>query len=223
MNNPQTLRFTRRHLPHWIVADATFFVTLRIAGSLPKIVVDELTAERPSLLEETPHTDERYRDLLRRQFARIETILDAQDSDTRHWLTAKGLPPIILENLPWLVDRGWNIHAAVVMGTHLHALMRNTIGRNASLREDMAHYKRFVAREVNRQLNRTGEFWAREDFDHWCRSPEKVAGAVRYIAQNPVKAGLVTHWHEWPWTVIAPAWQQTLGYVRSAPQSRTYR
>jgi len=51
-------------------------------------------------------------------------------------------------------------------------------------------------------LDRDGAFWAREDFDHWIRSREKFEGTVRYIANNPVKAGLVGHWSKWKWIAV---------------------
>jgi REP element-mobilizing transposase RayT len=41
--------------------------------------------------------------------------------------------------------------------------------------------------------------WVDENFDHWCRTPEKVAGVIRYIKNNPVKARLVTKSEDWPW------------------------
>jgi len=57
-------------------------------------------------------------------------------------------------------------------------------------------------RKANRILKRKGQFWQREWFDHCSRSPEHDDGIVKYIRQNPVKAGLASSPHEWPyiWT-----------------------
>ncbi len=45
----QTLSFTRRRLPHWLVANRAYFVTLCRKGCLPARVVGELRAERAEM------------------------------------------------------------------------------------------------------------------------------------------------------------------------------
>jgi REP element-mobilizing transposase RayT len=55
---------------------------------------------------------------------------------------------------------------------------------------------------ANRILGRSGPFWAEEDFDHWIRTPDKFESTVRYIVNNPVKAGRVRHWSEWKWFLV---------------------
>ena len=119
-------------------------------------------------------------------------------------MTHPGVAEMLVTNLRWFAspERGWAIHAAVIMSNHMHALMCNHTGRTGQLLDDLAAYKRFTARQANHLMHRKGTFWAREDFDHWCRTPEKVAGAIGYIKQNPVKAGLVTQWQKWPWTIV---------------------
>jgi hypothetical protein len=44
--------FTRRNLPHWYVPDAIHFVTFRLAGTLPRKVVDDLQAQKERLLRQ---------------------------------------------------------------------------------------------------------------------------------------------------------------------------
>ena len=55
------------------------------------------------------------------------------------------------------------------------------------------------ARECNLILSRTGQFWEHESFDHVVR-PGKLMATVRYVLNNPVKAGLVTEWSQWRWS-----------------------
>ncbi len=198
----ETIRFIRRNLPHWLVADRTYFVTMRAAGTLPRDVVAKLAAEREAL-QETGCTDEdAWLELRRRQFLRIEALLDAAQANADLVLTAEGLPQTILDSLGWLSrEGGWSIGAATVMPTHVHIVMRNLTGRSGELLDDLGKIKRFTGRTANRVHAREGEFWARDDFDHWCRTPEKVEAAVRYVRENPVKAGLVKQWDDWPWTV----------------------
>ena len=54
------------------------------------------------------------------------------------------------------------------------------------------------ARESNLILARSGSFWEHESFDHVIR-PGKFDATIKYVLNNPVKAGLAKHWREWPW------------------------
>ena len=195
MDKPYTLKFTRRNLPHWLVADHSYFITLRLKGTLPKQVVEDFRKQRNNS-EDEAHTIE----LARRQFASIERILDSASGE--HWLTAPEVAPLVWDSLNWIRDRGWLIYTAVLMSSHIHLLMRNEEGRTQYLLEDIAQFKNYTARKANGALGRSGSFWAREDFDHWIRSREKFEGTVRYIANNPVKAGLIDHWSKWRWLSI---------------------
>ena len=44
-------------------------------------------------------------------------------------------------------------------------------------------------------LGRSGEFWQREYYDHLIRSEAEFDRAMRYVMDNPSKAGL----KNWPW------------------------
>ena len=198
---PTTLRFYRRNLPHWLVADRPYFVTLRLAGTLPRNVVEELAAERETLLADAPD-EAAWTALRRKQFVKIERILDTCDP-SRNWLGAEPVAKLVLGNLQWLeTQRGWRLYAACIMPNHVHIVMRNATGRSGELLGDIGQFKNFTARLCNEALKRKGPFWAREDFDHWCRNEDKVRGAVRYTLNNPVKAGLVKCWREWPWSRV---------------------
>ena len=192
-----TLRFTRRNLPHWIVADASYFVTLRLAGTLPKAVVDALRKER----ETSDESEEARAELARKQFVRIESLLDS-GAVQRKDLADPGVARLCLSNLEWLRNRGWKIFAATFLGNHAHLLIRNVEGHSHAMLDDIDNYKGFTGREANRILGREGRFWARDQFDHWLRNGDKFDSVVRYIAENPVKAGLVKEWTDWPWTVL---------------------
>ena len=102
------------------------------------------------------------------------------------------------------------------MPNHIHLLMRNEDGRTMDMLEDLAQFKNYTARAANKVLKREGSFWAREDFDHWIRSREKFEGTVRYIANNPVKAGLTAHWSQWKWFVADDSVRYCLDDARAS-------
>lgn len=61
---------------------------------------------------------------------------------------------------------------------------------------DLLHsWKSFTAKAANRLLGKTGEFWQTEYYDHLIRDEEDYAHGVRYVLENPLRAGL----EEWPW------------------------
>ena len=64
----------------------------------------------------------------------------------------------------------------------------------------MHSLKSYTAQEANKLLKRRGTFWAAESYDHEVRDEAEYHRIVRYVINNPVKAGLVKEWREWPWS-----------------------
>ena len=60
-------------------------------------------------------------------------------------------------------------------------------------------WKSYTAKEANRLLRRTGVFWQREYYDHLVQDEAEFRRVVRYVLENPVKAGL----RDWPWVSTA--------------------
>jgi REP element-mobilizing transposase RayT len=143
--------------------------------------------------------------LQRIQFKRIEAILhSAKESPT--FLSTVPVAALVFRAFEWLEEnKGWLIYAATIMPNHVHLLMRHREGGDCQLSRDLGVLKGFTAHEANKCLGRTGQpFWMDESFDHWCRTDDELHGIAGYIAQNPVKAGLVGCWTAWPWTRVSP-------------------
>jgi REP element-mobilizing transposase RayT len=64
----------------------------------------------------------------------------------------------------------------------------------------MQSLKGRTARQCNLALNRRGQFWQHESFDHVIRDQAEWERVVDYVVSNPVKAGLVKDWHSWKWS-----------------------
>lgn len=69
-----------------------------------------------------------------------------------------------------------------------------------SLASILHSIKRHSAREANILLSRSGAFWQAESYDHYIRTDDEWDRTIRYVCNNPVKAGLVNNWREWRWT-----------------------
>ena len=83
------------------------------------------------------------------------------------------------------------IHAAVIMPTHVHLLLEPLGGHELS--RILQGIKGASAREINKFTGATGSVWLDESYDHIVRSEEQYWRFVRYIAENPAKAGLRDH------------------------------
>jgi REP element-mobilizing transposase RayT len=91
----------------------------------------------------------------------------------------------------------WEIFEYVVMPTHLHLF--GEVG-GACLKDAVEDFKRWTGHRAVETLSGDAErFWQREWFDHWSRSDEEDEKFVRYIRNNPVKAGLVDEYGDWPY------------------------
>jgi REP element-mobilizing transposase RayT len=90
--------------------------------------------------------------------------------------------------------------AWVIMPNHVHAIMRP----ENPLPKIMRWLKGSTAREANIILNRTGQpFWQYETYDHYIRTTEELNQTIRYVEQNPVRAGLAESIEQWPWSSAA--------------------
>ncbi len=89
----------------------------------------------------------------------------------------------------------WRLFAAVVMPDHLHAIVA-PLQRDASAGEFSALLKRWMRQELEATWN-----WQSGCFDHLLRSDEVAQQKWEYIRENPVRAGLVTHWEDWPYAI----------------------
>ena len=69
---------------------------------------------------------------------------------------------------------------------------------------------KFTARELNKLLGRSGQFWQEGFHDHRCRNERELHDLSVYIEHNPVRAGLVTAAELWPYSSAFPTNQSML-------------
>ena len=191
MDRPKTLYFYRNHLPHWEVENGTYFVTLRLHKTLPRDI-----EQRLRLLRHEYASDQQGPILQQKIFTDMEHWLDNL-SDRRH-LAEPAVAQTVVDSIRHRQQANtWDMHEFVVMPNHVHMLF-NIV--NGSLKPAMTSFKRWTARQANALLNpNQRHFWQEDWFDHWVRSHEEYLGLVDYIRLNPVKAGLVKKYQDWPY------------------------
>jgi menaquinone-specific isochorismate synthase len=184
------------NLPHWTRDSAIYAVTFRLADSLPAHVVEAWRAERERIEAQAQRSDrpltahERER-LLRLNSEKIEAHLDAGVGSCA--LRRPEIAALVADALRHFETERYELRAWCVMPNHVHVVLR-PIGRN-TLEEILHSWKSYTAKEANRLLSRTGEFWQAESYDHLIRDEQDYAHAIDYVMRNPEKAGLAN----WPW------------------------
>jgi REP element-mobilizing transposase RayT len=197
----------RRRLPHIQPAGATFFVTARLAGSLPVEVVERLRREREQTdleLEKIADQNERKeRTYLesRRFFGKWDDALDKSNTNIKY-LSDLRVADLVSESLYYRDNKVYELIAFCIMPNHIHVVFKpleESKDKYYSLAKIMHSFKRHTAYEANLLLERNGEFWQHESYDHFARNEAELERIVKYVLYNPVKAGMVDDWTKWKW------------------------
>ena len=187
--------FHRRNLPHLYFDEGVYFITYRLADSLPSSKVAEIKAAIESL--ET-NDDEKFKRLLKK----YDDFLDSGLYGKNH-LTNPEVAEICKYTLHHPDGKEFKLICYSIMPNHIHIVFELIEG-NRGISKIMQSIKRMSARKSNQILNRTGKFWQDESYDHVIRDNEEYVRIVNYVLGNPVKAGLVSQWDQWQWTYCKP-------------------
>jgi putative DNA methylase len=128
-------------------------------------------------------------------------------------LSNPAIAALIRDNLNQHNGTKYHLLSYCVMPNHVHILIqpigdglgkshtlpmasRETVpdeipDRLSPLARIMHSLKSYTAHEANKILNRKGQFWQHESYDHWVRDDDELERILIYIADNPVKAKLV--------------------------------
>jgi len=179
-----------RNLPHWRQPGVSYFVTFRLADALPQAKLHQWREERRVFLEENP---EPWSEPTRAEwFAmfpdRLQMWLDKGYGEC--WLQQPELGKIVDQALRYFDGARYDLLAHVVMPNHVHALL--TPKEENRLDKILHSWKSFTAKAINQTLDRTGEVWQHESYDHILRTPDAAWAVARYIKENPAKAGIQT-------------------------------
>src|SRR5438105_2081353 len=183
-----------RSLPHWQQEGATYFVTFRLADSLPKEVYNRWREERDAALRETAQaTDlseserqDHLEKIAREHREKLEHHLDQGIGEC--WLRNTEVSAIVENALRHFDGDRYLLGSYVVMPNHVHVLVRPAMEHK--LPDILQSWKSFTAKEANKVLGRTGEFWQAESFDHIVLDEQQLQKVTLYIQENPIKARL---------------------------------
>lgn len=207
--------FYHNRLPHIAPIGATFFVTFRLADSLPVHIVEELKTafhEKCAQLraEKRPDYQDQIRLEQKRYFGRFDHQLDTLCYGSCY-LQRSAVAQIVARRLHEFDQVHYALHAYCIMPNHVHVLFDTgqqllTEG-GFYLDETPPHYmqldfimqliKGASARLANKTIGRVGTFWMKDSYDHYVRNEKEWGNIIAYILNNPVKASLVDDWQQW--------------------------
>ena len=154
-------------------------------------------------------------DFNRAWFVKFEDTMHKSNSGPM-WMKNEKVADSVASSLQKLNGDAYRLDAYSVMSNHVHAVFKPYlsekdlfecfdesgrpifVSKHPALSRIMQSLKGSSSRECNQILSRTGQFWEHESFDHVVREG-KFYATIRYVLNNPVKAGLVKHWREWRW------------------------
>lgn len=191
----------RKRLPHWEESPATYFVTFRLADSLPSAVLRKIEFERKDIVATAKAMDRELTVHERQRLAKLfgEKVESQLDAGTGECFLARPIiAQLAAQTLSHFEGVRYRIFAWCVMPNHVHVVFRPSAGHK--LAGIIHSWKSYSAKEANWILKRSGDFWQREYYDHLVRDERDLRRCIEYVLDNPQKARLI----RWPWVGESP-------------------
>ena len=200
--------FSKRHLPHIYIPNSSYFITFRLAGSLPEAVLHKYKVMNRLAIQQIKISiaDEKERERLiniqnDRYFIKIDKILDKCRFGDKY-LMIEEIANIAASALKFYDKKEYKLLCYTIMPNHIHTVF--TLEEcSRPLSKIMQSLKGFTAYKANIILKRKGVFWQDESYDHIIRDVRDLRKKIYYVINNPVKAGLCGCSEDWPWTYTA--------------------
>ncbi len=151
--------FHRRNLPHLYFSEGTYFITYRLADSLPKEKITEITKAIENDLNNSAEDFERL-------LKKYDALLDSGLYGSKHLIDPR-VAEICKYTLRFPDRKDYKLICYCIMPNHIH-LVIELIERNKGISKIMQSIKRISARKCNLVLKRNGKFWQDESYNSVC-------------------------------------------------------
>lgn len=201
----------RGYMPHVDGAELIQHVSYHLADSLPKKAVEAMDQQLKSLPPSLRDAEKEKR---------VAAYLDAGHGSCI--LRVPELAEMVQETFTHFAGDRYHLHAWCVMPNHVHVLFQPTNGWTMS--KIVSSWKSYTGRRISAYAKANGlpaglsatlvrghadatlgrgvpsRVWHREYWDRYIRDHAHYMTVVRYIHENPVKAGLIAKAHDWKWS-----------------------
>lgn len=188
------------YLPHWRQTGCTYFVTFRLADSVPAPVLKEFIHDRDVWLKARGicTKDANWKSQLRKlsdleqklfhQFLgdRFDKYLDLGHGSCQ--LSDTEARKIVSDTLQYFQGARLWTSDYVVMPNHVHAIVRPING--FELEDILQSIKGYTSKQINERLGLKPPFWMKECYDRIIRDFDGLDRTKQYIRSNPLAANL---------------------------------
>ncbi|MCB1122595.1 MAG: transposase [Verrucomicrobiae bacterium] len=194
-NPNSTVEIKERHLPHWRQDGVGYFVTFRLADSIPQAKLASWKLEKESFLQRYPKPWSWKEEVeYHRWFTnQIESYLDRGMGSCL--FCKKEISKIVANTLRYFDDVRYCLGGWVIMPNHVHSVITPVLGYELS--RILHSLKSYSATSINELLGRKGRVWQSETYDQILRSAVHHHRVEEYIRRNPEKAGVEVHHASW--------------------------
>jgi REP element-mobilizing transposase RayT len=182
----------RRRLPHWETRGGLYLVTFRLEDAVPHREAARLEERLDAIRRQLLHLDERDREaaISRLRVRAIERPLDRGHGACH--LKRADLAELVAGALGWYKGATYDLLAWAVMPNHVHVIFK-LLGES-TLSGTLKAWKSYTGHRATKLLG-VRHFWHEEYFDTLIRDSRHLDRSIRYVIDNPLKAGL----RDWRW------------------------
>src|SRR5438128_1136041 len=175
--------YYRRNLPHYQPENSIYFITFRIADSLSLNIIQQLRKDKKR----------------KNYFAKFDKLLDGSKTGPV-WLKNEKIADLISKAIKFRDGKEYDLLAYSIMPNHVHMVFAVTRIADSSSRNSVSTYivtkilqelKKYTALRANKILQRSGQFWHHESYDHVVKDDKELSNIIEYVLHNLVKAGFV--------------------------------
>lgn len=206
----------RNILPHFQQPGQAYFVTWNLRNAIPPKALIRYTSQLEILRTQIQFHEEQKSAksvidknkkqyyATRSKYLKVYNDLTDTCKNTAVDLVKNNNLLILKEALTFWAGKKLENYAFCLMPNHVHWVLQifeqDDDGEKVYLQDILQSVKRYSANQINKQEKRSGSLWQKESFDTTIRDEKHLYNAIEYTINNPVKAGLVNSWQDWPGT-----------------------
>ena len=180
-------KVTKRHLPHWQQNGKIYFVTFRLADSIPLEKLDKLRERQDEFIRQNvrPYTSELEREYQSLFFEKVNSWLDNCYGECV--LASLEAADVVKSSLEYYDGDRYLLDYWVIMPNHVHVIILLKEGEDL---DSITHsWKSYSANKINKLTGNSGQLWQHESFDHIVRDKYYLAKYRKYIVSNKSSVG----------------------------------
>ena len=200
------LVWSSRGIPHGFLCAQPIHLIYRVKHCAPvkqlRELHEDLKFRVKALRGLVNETSNEYAEALEEWQLAYDDLLDAQDQ-SKYVLAQDLAARVVIDSWLELQRRGEIVlYAICVMGNHVHVLLRGPDeSEEVPIGDVVRRHKSFTGKSIRKQLSLADTLWDDGFYDRYVR-PGRFWVTLQYILDNPVKAGVVSHWSEYSGTYV---------------------